>query len=145
MQILEWCALLNNMLNSGYVIPLKVRTDIHLEVSSWTAVVFSLLYLSAGMYCCLAIPGICWGFVFCSSSSQWDVGFAVSQLHAVTFRLIALQNELDNVSSLLEEAEKKGIKFAKDAASLESQLQDTQVCAQWSLNFALKLCSSLKC
>lgn len=37
------------------------------------------------------------------------------------------QNELDNVSSLLEEAEKKGIKFAKDAASLESQLQDTQV------------------
>lgn len=39
-----------------------------------------------------------------------------------------MQNELDNVSSLLEEAEKKGIKFAKDAASLESQLQDTQVC-----------------
>lgn len=38
------------------------------------------------------------------------------------------QNELDNVSTLLEEAEKKGIKFAKDAASLESQLQDTQVC-----------------
>lgn len=37
------------------------------------------------------------------------------------------QNELDNVSTLLEEAEKKGIKFAKDAASLESQLQDTQV------------------
>lgn len=39
----------------------------------------------------------------------------------------SLQNELDNVSTLLEEAEKKGIKFAKDAASLESQLQDTQV------------------
>ena len=51
----------------------------------------------------------------------------MSQLHAVTLRLLALQNELDNVSSLLEEAEKKGIKFAKDAASLESQLQDTQV------------------
>lgn len=65
-----------------------------------------------------------------SSSSQWDVGFAMSQLHAVTLRLLALQNELDNVSSLLEEAEKKGIKFAKDAASLESQLQDTQVCVQ---------------
>lgn len=31
------------------------------------------------------------------------------------------------MSGLLEEAEKKGIKFAKDAASLESQLQDTQV------------------
>ena len=40
----------------------------------------------------------------------------------------SLQNELDNVSTLLEEAEKKGIKFAKDAAGLESQLQDTQVC-----------------
>lgn len=39
----------------------------------------------------------------------------------------SLQNELDNVSTLLEEAEKKGIKFAKDAAGLESQLQDTQV------------------
>lgn len=68
--------------------------------------------------------------MFCSSSSQWDVGFALSQLHDVTFRPLALQNELDNVSSLLEEAEKKGIKFAKDAASLESQLQDTQVCVQ---------------
>lgn len=43
------------------------------------------------------------------------------------FILTALQNELDNVSTLLEEAEKKGIKFAKDAAGLESQLQDTQV------------------
>lgn len=42
--------------------------------------------------------------------------------------VLSLQNELDNVSSLLEEAEKKGIKFSKDAASLESQLQDTQVC-----------------
>lgn len=70
--------------------------------------------------------------VLCSAvpASRWDVSFAVSQLHAVTFRLLALQNELDNVSSLLEEAEKKGIKFAKDAASLESQLQDTQVCVQ---------------
>lgn len=44
------------------------------------------------------------------------------------FILNSLQNELDNVSTLLEEAEKKGIKFAKDAAGLESQLQDTQVC-----------------
>lgn len=43
----------------------------------------------------------------------------------------ALQNELESVSSLLEEAEKKGIKFAKDAASLESQLQDTQVCLKF--------------
>jgi len=51
-------------------------------------------------------------------------------LRVITFRLLALQNELDNVSSLLEETEKKGIKFAKDAASLESQLQDTQVCVQ---------------
>lgn len=35
--------------------------------------------------------------------------------------------ELDNVSALLEDAEKKGIKMAKDVASLESQLQDNQV------------------
>ena len=65
--------------------------------------------------------------VLCSVS---DVGFAMDLLRVITFRLLALQNELDNVSSLLEEAEKKGIKFAKDAASLESQLQDTQVCVQ---------------
>lgn len=64
--------------------------------------------------------------MLCSSSSRWGLGCAV------TFGLLALQNELDNVSSLLEEAEKKGIKFAKDAASLESQLQDTQVCVQQS-------------
>lgn len=44
-----------------------------------------------------------------------------------SFFLTSLQNELDNVSTLLEEAEKKGMKFAKDAAGLESQLQDTQV------------------
>lgn len=31
------------------------------------------------------------------------------------------------MSALLEDAEKKGIKMAKDASSLESQLQDTQV------------------
>lgn len=48
-----------------------------------------------------------------------------------------LQTELDNVSSLLEDAEKKGIKLAKDASSLESQLQDTQVmclCEQEALD-----------
>lgn len=72
---------------------------------------------------------------------QWDASFAVSQPHTVTFGLLALQNELDNVSSLLEEAEKKGIKFAKDAASLESQLQDTQVCGQAGSSPALELCS----
>lgn len=53
------------------------------------------------------------------------IGLALTmELH---FILPSLQNELDNVSTLLEEAEKKGIKFAKDAAGLESQLQDTQV------------------
>lgn len=39
----------------------------------------------------------------------------------------SLQTELDNVSALLEDAERKGIKMAKDVAGLESQLQDTQV------------------
>lgn len=42
-----------------------------------------------------------------------------------------VQAELDNVSMLLEDAEKKGIKLGKDVASLESQLQDTQV--SWGL------------
>lgn len=37
------------------------------------------------------------------------------------------QTELDNVSAMLEDAERKGIKTAKDVAGLESQLQDSQV------------------
>ncbi len=52
-----------------------------------------------------------------------------------------LQTELDNVSALLEDAEKKGIKLAKDASSLESQLQDTQVmrlCKQEALQEWIK-------
>lgn len=40
---------------------------------------------------------------------------------------VRLQTELDSVSTLLEDAEKKGIKLNKDVTSLESQLQDTQV------------------
>lgn len=40
---------------------------------------------------------------------------------------IFTQTELDNVSTMLEDAERKGIKLAKDVAGLESQLQDTQV------------------
>lgn len=123
--------------HSCHLTPLKLNTGIQLKFT------FSLWYLYTGGYCCHCIPGI-WGW-FWSSSSQWDAGFAMSQLHAVTLRLLALQNELDNVSSLLEEAEKKGIKFAKDAASLESQLQDTQVCVQQSLRSALELCSLPNC
>lgn len=38
-----------------------------------------------------------------------------------------MQTELDNVSAILEDAERKGIKMTKDVAGLESQLQDTQV------------------
>lgn len=38
-----------------------------------------------------------------------------------------MQTELDNVSAMLEDTERKGIKMAKDVAGLESQLQDTQV------------------
>lgn len=46
--------------------------------------------------------------------------------HKPGFNLF-IQTELDNVSALLEDAERKGIKMAKDFAGLESQLQDTQV------------------
>lgn len=40
---------------------------------------------------------------------------------------LSLKTELDNVTALLEDAERKGIKTAKDVAGLESQLQDQQV------------------
>lgn len=42
--------------------------------------------------------------------------------------LLCFQSELDNVNSLLTEAEGKNIKSSKDISSLESQLQDSQVC-----------------
>lgn len=37
------------------------------------------------------------------------------------------QMEYNNVNSILNEAEGKNIKLSKDVASLNSQLQDTQV------------------
>lgn len=40
---------------------------------------------------------------------------------------LSIKTELDNVSAMLEDAERKGIKMAKDGAGLESQLQDQQV------------------
>lgn len=64
-------------------------------------------------------------FVFCLKAVFLDP-FCLLTIE-LNLIFCSLQNELDNVSTLLEEAEKKGIKFAKDAASLESQLQDTQV------------------
>lgn len=39
----------------------------------------------------------------------------------------SIKTELDNVSAMLEDAERKGIKMTKDVAGLESQLQDQQV------------------
>lgn len=47
---------------------------------------------------------------------------------------IFIQTELDNVSTMLEDTERKGIKMAKDVAGLESQLQDTQVTCSISLH-----------
>lgn len=41
---------------------------------------------------------------------------------------LCFQSELDSVNSLLTEAEGKNIKSSQDASSLESQLQDSQVC-----------------
>lgn len=35
--------------------------------------------------------------------------------------------ELDNMSSLLEESEKKGVKLAKEVDKLNSKLQDLEV------------------
>uniref|UniRef100_A0A8C9TFI1 Myosin heavy chain 10 n=1 Tax=Scleropages formosus TaxID=113540 RepID=A0A8C9TFI1_SCLFO len=52
--------------------------------------------------------------------------------------------ELDNVSTLLEDAEKKGIKLAKDVASLESQLQDTQELLQEETRQKLNLSSRVR-
>lgn len=39
----------------------------------------------------------------------------------------SVQSELENVNSLLTQAEGKNIKSSKDCSSLESQLQDSQV------------------
>uniref|UniRef100_A0A8C2IYA2 Myosin, heavy chain 10, non-muscle n=1 Tax=Cyprinus carpio TaxID=7962 RepID=A0A8C2IYA2_CYPCA len=50
----------------------------------------------------------------------------------------------DNVSALLEDAEKKGIKLAKDASSLESQLQDTQELLQEETRQKLNLSSRIR-
>lgn len=46
---------------------------------------------------------------------------------------LSIKTELDNVSALLEDAERKGIKMAKDVTGLESQLQDQQVMYLWAL------------
>lgn len=43
------------------------------------------------------------------------------------FSCYFLKTELDNVSALLEDAERKCIKTTKDVSGLESQLQDQQV------------------
>lgn len=48
------------------------------------------------------------------------------------------QNEVESVTSMLNDAEGKAIKLAKDVASLGSQLQDTQVSTigeTWSAYF----------
>lgn len=50
--------------------------------------------------------------------------------------LLCFQSELDSVNSLLTEAEGNNIKSSKDISSLESQLQDSQVCS------VFKPCSS---
>lgn len=46
---------------------------------------------------------------------------------SLLFFLLFLKTELDNVSALLEDAERKCIKTTKDVSGLESQLQDQQV------------------
>lgn len=45
----------------------------------------------------------------------------------------SLQAELDNVSALLEESEKKGMKLAKEVDKLSSKLQDLEVTPSCSL------------
>uniref|UniRef100_A0A673WPD3 Myosin, heavy chain 10, non-muscle n=1 Tax=Salmo trutta TaxID=8032 RepID=A0A673WPD3_SALTR len=52
--------------------------------------------------------------------------------------------ELDTVSALLEDAEKKGIKLAKDSAGLESALQDTQELLQEETRQKLNLSSRIR-
>lgn len=51
------------------------------------------------------------------------------KLHKITecFHFGLSQIEVENVTSLLNEAESKNIKLTKDVATLGSQLQDTQV------------------
>lgn len=55
--------------------------------------------------------------------------FESTTVHYCTFfyYYCFLKTELDNVCALLEDAERKCIKMAKDVSGLESQLQDQQV------------------
>lgn len=55
-----------------------------------------------------------------------NIFFSIDNLDVILVYL-SIQTELDNVSTMLEDAERKGIKMAKDVAGLESQLQDQQV------------------
>ena len=50
-------------------------------------------------------------------------------LHSFCFtcNFVSCQTELDNVSALLEESEKKGVKMAKEVDKLNSKLQDLEV------------------
>lgn len=45
----------------------------------------------------------------------------------IVFAFVLCQTELDNVSTLLEEAEKKGVKLTKEVENLNSKLQDSEV------------------
>uniref|UniRef100_A0A8C4HZ67 Myosin-10 n=1 Tax=Dicentrarchus labrax TaxID=13489 RepID=A0A8C4HZ67_DICLA len=54
------------------------------------------------------------------------------------------RTELDNVSTMLEDAERKGIKMTKDVAGLESQLQDTQELLQEETRQKLNLSSRIR-
>uniref|UniRef100_H3A9S4 Myosin heavy chain 10 n=1 Tax=Latimeria chalumnae TaxID=7897 RepID=H3A9S4_LATCH len=67
-----------------------------------------------------------------------------AKIQVLTPGSIALQAELDNVASLLEEAEKKSFKLAKDSAGLESQLQDTQELLQEETRQKLNLSSRIR-
>lgn len=50
-----------------------------------------------------------------------------NELHVFCSYLLFYQVELDNVSVLLEEAEKKGVKLTKEVENLNSKLQDSEV------------------
>uniref|UniRef100_A0A6Q2XH65 Myosin, heavy chain 10, non-muscle n=1 Tax=Esox lucius TaxID=8010 RepID=A0A6Q2XH65_ESOLU len=59
-------------------------------------------------------------------------------------KLQVRETELDNVSALLEDVERKGMKLAKDTTSLESVLQDTQELLQEETRQKLNLTSRIR-
>lgn len=84
----------------------------------------------------------------CSGERIWLVFFflLLMEIHFFLVNIfVCFQSELDNVSGQLTDAEGKNIKSSKDLSSLESQLQDSQVCNDSKPSSSSNLHHSMTC